>query len=84
MVAAFFALLAGGGEQVLIILLFDALLGFEGEAAALVEVDAAERLGSVGIDKHHPTLEDVGVFIIVGDGRFGARDFEQVAQFAEE
>lgn len=61
-----------------------ALLGFEDEAVALVEVDAAGAVRDVGLLERHRPLEDVGVLLVVGLRRVRALDPEHVAQLAEE
>ena len=61
------------------------MLGFEDEAAALVEVDAAGGWRAVGVDEHDAAFEDVGVgiVVVVADG-LGTGDGEEVAELAEE
>lgn len=78
------ALSAGGREGGFCILPFDALLGFEDEAAAFVEVNAAIGLGAVGVGEDDAALEDVGVDVIVGARGVGVWDVEDIAQLAEE
>lgn len=78
------ALLACGREGGFFILPFDALLGFEDEAAALVKIDAAVRLSAVGVGEDDAAFEDVGVVVVVGARGVGVRDIEDIAQFAEE
>jgi hypothetical protein len=82
--AAFFALAGGVGKELFFVLLLDALLGFEDEAAALVEVDAAEGLGAVRVDEHDAAFEDVGIGIVFLLRGLGAGDFEQIAELAEK
>ena len=84
----FFAALAFGlvalGERLGGFAFLDALLGFEDEAAALVEVDAAGAGGAVAVMKGDAALEDVGVVGVVGRGRVGPRNAEQIAELGEE
>jgi hypothetical protein len=56
------------------------VFGFEDEAAALVEVDAAGGVGAAAVVEADGALEDVGVVAVVGLRRVGAGDGEQVAQ----
>ena len=60
------------------------LLGLQHEAPLLVEVDPAGAREGGAVAEGDGPLEDVGVVPIVGLGRFGARDPEEVAQFGEE
>jgi hypothetical protein len=80
----FLSFLAGCGEEFFIVFLFDALFGFEDEAAAFVEVDVAVGLGAVWILENDLSVEDVGVLVVVGARGVGTGDFEDVAQLAEE
>ncbi len=73
--AALLSFLAGGGQQLYIVFLFNALFGFEDEAAAFVEVDAAEGVGTIGVDEDDAALEDVGIVIIFGVRGFRMWDF---------
>lgn len=82
--ATFLSFLAGGGKQFFIVFLFDALFGFEDEAAAFVEVDVAVGFGVVGVFENDAAIEDVGVLVIVGESGVRWRDFENVAQLVEE
>ena len=60
------------------------LFGFQDEAVALVEVDAAEALGAVGGSAFDRAFEDVVVFGGRGRGGGWAGDTEHVAEFGEE
>ena len=83
-VAFAFPFVGRGGENQFIVLPLDALLGFQHERAAAVQIDPAVRLRAVGVQEHHAALEDVGVVIVVGDRGIGGRHREQVAQFAQK
>jgi hypothetical protein len=82
--ATLLPLLAYARELLFLVLFLDALLGFQYEAGALVEVDSAVRLGAVRVVKDDPALEDVGVLVVVWYGRVRARDFEDAREFVEE
>lgn len=67
--------------------LFDcvaALFGFEDEAAAFVEVDAAGGGGAVGVAEGDGAFEDVGVGSEIARGGLGAGDVEEVGEFGKE
>jgi hypothetical protein len=83
---AFLRFPGGGGEEgeLLGALLVAALLGFEREAAALVEIDAAGAAGAVGVAEGDGALEDVGVAGVVGLARVRTRDVQEIAEFREE
>lgn len=72
------------GERGGFLLLLDALLGLEDEAAALVEIDAAGAGGAVLMMKGDAALEDVGVVGVVGVRGVRARDAEEIAQLGEK
>ncbi len=76
--------LGDGGERPGVLLLLDALLGLEDEAAALVEIDAAGAGGAVLMMKGDAALEDVGVGGIVGLRGVRLRDAEERAELGEE
>jgi hypothetical protein len=61
-----------------------ALLGLQDEAAAFVEIDAADGDVAVAVVHGDGALEDVGVVAIVGDGWLGTGDLEEIAEFREE
>ena len=61
-----------------------ALLGFEDEVAALVEVDETAGDGAVEIADFNGLVEDVGVEVLDAGGGIGAFDFEEVAKLGEE
>ena len=60
------------------------MLGFENEAAAFVEVDAAGGDGAVALVELDVALEDVGVLRDVGLGGLGLGDSELIAELREE
>jgi hypothetical protein len=64
--------------------LLDALLGFEDEVGAFVEVDEVGGGFAVGGGDVDGAVEDVVVLGVVGDGGFGVREGEGVAEFGEE
>jgi hypothetical protein len=61
-----------------------ALLGFEYERAAFVEVYAPRVGRAVGVVEGDVALEDVGVFRVIAARGFGTRDADYVTQFAQE
>lgn len=63
---------------------FHALLGFEDEGAAAVEVYAPGGDGAVGPGTVDAALEDVGILGVVRLGGIGPREVEEVAEFEEE
>lgn len=64
--------------------LFTSLHNFEDERAAPVEVNASSASRAVAVLKRHSLFKDVRVLLFVRSGRFGARDFENIAKFGEE
>src|SRR5699024_8196994 len=62
----------------------DALLGFQHEAAAFVEVDVAARLGAVRVREEDGFLEYIGVALDLGARRIGAGHAEDAAELGEE
>ena len=77
--ATLVARLAGLGVAVV-----RALLGFQHEAAAPVEVDAADADGAVPVGEADGLFEDVGVLGVVRAGGLGRFDLQHGAQFREE
>ena len=71
-------------RKLILLLLKAALLGFEHEAPALVEIDAADRRGAVAILEMYRTLEHVGVLGRVGYGRLGTRHVKEIAELTRE
>ena len=63
---------------------FAALLGFEDEAAAFVEIDETSAGEAGRVTERYGALEDVVILAGVRDGRVGPRDFQVVAEFGEE
>jgi hypothetical protein len=61
-----------------------ALFGFEDEAAAFIEIDAAGAGSAVAVVEVNGAFKDVGVLRIVGNGGIGTGDAEDVAEFGEE
>ena len=60
------------------------LFGFQDEAAAFVEVDAAVGVGAGDGGAFDGAFEDVVVVFGVGGGGVGAGDADRVAEFGEE
>ena len=60
------------------------MFGFEHEAAALVEVDAAGGLLAAAVLKRHGPLQHVGILAGVIGGGVGARHAEQVAEILQK
>lgn len=61
-----------------------ALLGFQNEATAFIEVDAAGAGGSVSVVEVDGAFKYVGVVMVVGDRGVGTGNTEDVAEFGEE
>ena len=60
------------------------LLGLQYEAVALVEVDPLDGGRSVRVREWHRAFEHVSVLLVVGPGRVGPGDFEEIAQLVQE
>lgn len=63
---------------------FTSLLGFQHEAAALIQINPPRRSRAVRILKADGTLENVSIARVIGLRGLRARDFEYVAQFGEK
>ena len=57
------------------------LLGFENEAAALIEVDEAAAVGAVGVMEDDLAFKDVGVVFGLPGGGLGTGQVEEFAKF---
>ena len=52
--------------------------------SVLVEVDPLDGGRSIRVRERHRTLEDVSVLLVVGTGRVGPGDFEEIAKLVQE
>jgi hypothetical protein len=65
-------------------MLLAALLGLQGKAGPLVQVDPSGAGGAVAVVEGHRPLKDIVVLCVVGDGGVGSRDAENIAEFRKE